>query len=100
MLTRNNIIKTLRKEETKLKTDFGVRRIALFGSFAKGKYTETSDIDILVKFDTPDFDKFIYLSSHLERLFKRKVDILTPEGIRSIRVRKVMQSIKRSLVYV
>jgi len=100
MLTRANIIEALRKEEVKLKTDFGVKKIALFGSFAKNRHTRSSDIDILVEFDTPDFDRFICLSSYLERLFKRKVDILTPEGIRSVRVKRAAQNIKRSLVYV
>jgi predicted nucleotidyltransferase len=35
-----------------------------------------------------------------EKLFGRKVDVLTKEGIKNIRVKKVAQEIERSLIYV
>ena len=40
------------------------------------------------------------LAEYLEQLFDRKVDILTPEGIKSIRVEKIAQEIKESVIFV
>ena len=48
MLTRDKIVQLLKKEKTYLATEFGVSKIGLFGSYAKGQPDETSDIDILV----------------------------------------------------
>jgi predicted nucleotidyltransferase len=36
----------------------------------------------------------------LEKLFGRRVDVLTPEGLNSIRVPSVGESIRKSLAYV
>ena len=40
------------------------------------------------------------LADYLENLFNKKVDILTPEGIRSIRIEKIAQEISMSVIYV
>ena len=40
------------------------------------------------------------LADYLENLFNKTVEILTPDGIRSIRVKKIAQSIKESIIYV
>ncbi len=56
-LTREKIIKVLKKELPYLKDRYGVEKIALFGSFAKGIQGKKSDIDILV-----DLRKFLSLS--------------------------------------
>lgn len=100
MLNKEEIIKGLKKELPYLKATFGVKRIGLFGSFAKGIQREDSDIDIIVEFEKPIGLKFIELSDHIEKALGRKVDILTPAGIESIRVKKVSEDIKKSIVYV
>ena len=56
---------------------FKVRRIGLFGSFARGEQKKHSDIDFLVEFDEPTFDNFIDLLFSLEKLFARKVELIT-----------------------
>ena len=57
-LTSRIIIKKLEKEKNKLK-ERGVKKIGLFGSYAKGKQKDGSDIDILVTFDKIDFDNYL-----------------------------------------
>jgi predicted nucleotidyltransferase len=37
---------------------------------------------------------------YLENLFGRKVDVVTKDGIKNIRVKEVAQNIERNLVYV
>lgn len=100
MLTREDIINTLRKELSFLKKEFRVKKIGLFGSFAKGKPEEESDIDIVVEFEKSIGLAFMDLADYLENVFNKKVDILTPEGIRSIRVEKIAQEIRTSVIYV
>ena len=95
-----DITETLRSEIPYLKENYGVKRIALFGSFAKRNHTKTSDIDMVVEFEKPIGLKFINLAEYLEKRLGRKTDILTNDGIKSIRNKKVAQDIKRSLQYV
>jgi hypothetical protein len=100
MLTRERVLELLRAEYPFLAAEFGVRKIGLFGSFAKGRSDETSDIDMVVEFDRPIGFRFIELVEYLENLLGRKVDVLTPQGIQGIRIERVAKSIVESIVYV
>jgi hypothetical protein len=100
MLTRDRIVALLQENYPYLAAEYGVRRIGLFGSYAKGLADEASDVDVLVEFERPLGFKFIELSEYLEHLLGRKVDVLTQAGLQGIRVNRVAQSIARSIVYV
>lgn len=71
----------LKKHETEIKEKFGVSKIGLFGSSARDEQVESSDIDILVEFEKPSFDRFMDLSFFLEELFGKTVDLVTTNGI-------------------
>lgn len=98
-----DLLKTNKKALEKYK----VKRIGLFGSYVRGEQKKESDIDLVVEFDLSAFgnnfeglfDVFMDLSSYLEDLFRKKVDILTPVSIESIRIKEVAEDIKRSLIY-
>ena len=92
-----NIIK---RELPYLMEHFGVKRIGLFGSFARGTPRSDSDVDILVEFKRPVGFKFMEFADHLEQVLGRKVDILTPAGLQSIRVKRIAREIEESVVYV
>jgi hypothetical protein len=98
-LTRARILKTLRDHDEALKK-YSVKRIGLFGSYAQGKQKRGSDIDFLVEFEKSTYDNFFNLIVYLEKVFGRKVEILTPDGVDSIRVPEVARSIRDSVVYV
>jgi len=98
-LTKAQIVRTLRKEDEALKR-YSVKRLGLFGSFARGEQTARSDIDFVVEFERPTYDNFYDLSQFLEKLFKRKVEVLTPSAVASIRVDEVARSIRESVIYV
>jgi predicted nucleotidyltransferase len=100
MLTREKIIELLQANHLFLAREFGVSKMGLFGSFAKGQSDETSDIDIVVEFDRPIGFRFVDLVEYLENLLGRKVDVLTPAGIQGIRIERVAKSIAESIVYV
>ena len=95
-LNRQGILRVLRRNDEVLQKH-AVRRIALFGSYATGRQNRKSDLDFLVDFERPTYDNFLGLSKDLERLFGRKVDILTPQGLDSIRVKSITESIRKTL---
>ena len=57
--------------------------LSLFGSVLRDDFRPESDVDVLVDFAQgyATLRNFVGLSDHLEALFKRKVDLLTVDGI-------------------
>ncbi len=99
-MKRGKVIEILRKEMPYCVSEYGVKRIGLFGSYAKGTPTKGSDIDILVEFEKPIGLKFMEFAEYLEDLLGTTVDILTPAGLEAIRIDQVARNITESIVYV
>ncbi|MEO6724443.1 MAG: nucleotidyltransferase domain-containing protein, partial [Blastocatellia bacterium] len=59
MLTKEQAIQLLRENYPHLVAEYGVKRIGLFGSYAKGSPKEQSDVDVIVEFERPIGLKFI-----------------------------------------
>jgi len=97
-LTKDEVLDAIRKHRDIL-LKYKVREIGLFGSFVRGEQEDRSDIDLIVDFEEPSIENFMGLSSFLENLFGKKVEILTPAGVDSIRINHVKEEIKRSIVY-
>jgi len=100
-IKKEEVLKTLKDNMDKIK-GFGVRRIAVFGSVAKDEIKEDSDIDLVVEFeeDRGNLKDFAGLIDFLENLFGRNVDVLTPYGIESIRIKYIKENIKKEMEYV
>ncbi|HET8541622.1 MAG TPA: nucleotidyltransferase family protein [Anaeromyxobacter sp.] len=82
-MRRDQAIAALRGYLTALRRDFGVRRVALFGSTARDEARDDSDLDILVEFDVvPTLDAFVGLKFFLEDHLGRKVDLVTPDALK------------------
>jgi uncharacterized protein len=76
----------------KLQNDFHVKKIAIFGSVAKGKQTQKSDIDIIVEFQEPvGFFQFIKLEHYLSRLLNKKVDLVTKKALKKPIKKTILQ---------
>ena len=78
MLTKKNIVATLKARSDILKTQFHIQRLGLFGSFSTGLQTPKSDIDFIVELDSKTNDNFSTkkaLKYYLQQLFGRQVDI-------------------------
>jgi predicted nucleotidyltransferase len=99
-MDRESIIKCLRQNLEYLRQNFYIRRLALFGSFARGNANLFSDVDLVVEFDRPIGLRFVELCDYLEECLGRKVDVLTLTGVQHIRNPNVSRSILESLVYV
>ena len=82
-MSKPNAMATLKKHGPELRRRFGLRKLSVFGSVARGEAVPDSDVDLLVEFDgTPDFDRYMDLKFFLEDLLGRKVDLATPESLR------------------
>ena len=75
------IIDILRRRDREIKERFHVKKIGLFGSFARGDEKESSDVDIMVEFEEPTFNNFMNLAFFLEDLFGRRVELVTPDSL-------------------
>jgi len=104
LLTREKVISIMKKELPYLKDKYGVERIVLYGSFAKGKQKKKSDIDILVDLHKTLGLEFIELADMLEEKLGRKVDVATFEHFKrsfhNPRYKHIAEDIKKSMIYV
>ncbi len=83
MLSKPEISKRITEHMNEIEK-FGVKRLWLFGSYAKGEQNEKSDIDILVEFEKgkKTFDNYMELKFFLEDLLGAEVDLITVESIK------------------
>lgn len=90
-MRRAEAISTLQRFLPELRSEFRVRRLALFGSTARDEAREDSDLDVLVDFEAgPTFDSFMGLKFFLEDHLGRKVDLVTPDALKP-RMRPVVE---------
>ena len=77
------IEEVLKQHKKDLAERYKVKEIGLFGSYVRGEQRRGSDVDILVEFEeVPDLLKFIELERYLERLLKKKVDLVEKTALR------------------
>ena len=79
--SRQDILAVLKKNRKAIRA-FGVRRLALFGSYARNQATRASDLDFVVEFDKKSFDSYMDLKTFLENLFGRRVDLVLADAIK------------------
>jgi hypothetical protein len=93
----NKVIKKLKDLDARLNEEFGVHRIGIFGSYARGEEREGSDIDLLVEFKRPvDLFEFSRLRSFLADQLGTAVDLVTPNALKSM----IKDNILKSVVYI
>ena len=69
---------------------YGVRRLGLFGSCARGESSSNSDLDFVVEFDKKSFDGYMGVKDSLEDLFDCPVDLVIETAIKP-RLREVIR---------
>lgn len=75
-----------KQEELKVLCEkYDVQRMHVFGSVCTDQFNQNSDVDILISFKKLSFEKYMdnYFDLHekLEKLFKRKVDLVTGRSL-------------------
>ena len=66
--------------------EFGVKRLDVFGSLARGGGASGSDVDLLVEFEDANLKpskRFFGLLHHLEDALGCEIDLLTVSGLRN-----------------
>lgn len=103
-LDREQVLDRLAQALPALQERYGVVRLALYGSFARGTHSKESDVDLLVQLASPLGLQFVSLVEYLEQLLGRKVDLVTWDtleaSMQSPRYRPLALRIQRTLTYV
>ena len=86
----------LRKLKPVLVDRYHVRKIGYFGSYATGKQTEKSDLDLLVEFSQPIGWEFFTLERFLEAEFGLDIDLVTKDALKE----RIKPSILKQVKYV
>lgn len=96
MKSLQDIRNTLSTNKKSLFDKYGLRGLAIFGSYARNQQNDKSDVDILVEFEKPVGIEFIDLAQDLENILNEKVDLVSKSGLKP----KYFQSISNELNYV
>jgi len=94
--TLQSIRKILQLHKSRLISTYGLKNIAIFGSYSRNQQNDASDLDILVEFSRPVGIEFIDLAEELEVLLNIKVDLVSRNGVRP----EYFQQIESDLNYV
>lgn len=84
-----DIASRVRASSAILSERFGVRSVAIFGSFARGEQGPESDVDILVELDAPSLESQFGAERELERILGRAVETGTMASVNP-RVRHIV----------
>jgi len=96
-LTKEQILQYLREHKSELHEKYGVRKIGLFGSYARNENKKSSDIDIVVELESDNkFRSFFELKYYLEESLDMKIDL----GIESAVKPEVRNQINQDIIYV
>lgn len=97
MINRQIILATLKQAKPSLEKKYGVKDIALFGSYSRNTAVAgKSDVDVMVAFSQPIGLAFVDLADELEQLLQMKVDLVSRNGIKP----KYFTVIEPDLIYV
>jgi predicted nucleotidyltransferase len=75
MISKEEILSALAKDKPELERRYKVRKLSLFGSYARGEQRADSDVDILVEVDPSIGLDFVTLAERIEKLLGVGVDL-------------------------
>jgi uncharacterized protein len=83
-MNRQTTLRLLAEHKAYLSSQFGVVKLALFGSMARDSATAKSDVDVLVSFDGPATStRYFGVQFYLEDLLGCPVDLVTDKALRA-----------------
>jgi hypothetical protein len=94
--SREEILSLLSQNKSNLEDRFKVRRMALFGSYARGDQHSGSDVDILVDIDPSVGLEFVILAEQIEQLLGLPVELVSRRAIKPNKLKYIEQD----LIYV
>ncbi len=83
MKTFQEIKEILTENKEKIKVNYKVKRLGIFGSYVRGEQREDSDVDILVTFEEPvSLLKLVNFENYLKDITGIRVDVVPEKSIR------------------
>ncbi len=82
MKTKEEILRILQQEKPELIRRYGVKRLALFGSYARDDQREDSDVDILVEVDPSIGLGFVELAERIEGALGVRAEVVSRRAIK------------------
>lgn len=81
-MTASRSLKEIKQKVIPIVQEFGLEKVALFGSYARGDFHERSDLDFVIKKgNVQDYYQFYDFVTRLEKEFNKPVDVLTYDSL-------------------
>lgn len=86
----------LRRELPRLREEYAVRGLGLFGSYVRGEQKRGSDVDVVVEFsEVPGMFRFLELQRELSRLLQLPVDLVQKETLKPAIGKRILDEVQR-----
>ncbi len=94
-MTKVYILKFLSQNKDEFLKKYGVTKIGLFGSYARGDFTKDSDIDIAIEMlnEKKGLSTFFSFKRELEEMFNLKVDLGIESSLKPIAKERILKEI-------
>ena len=90
-MSTTDYLQLLRQYKDAFADKYGIKRIGIFGSVARGEQTEDSDVDIVVDLVRPSLFYLVHIKDELQALFGCPVDIVRERENMDLLLRKNIQ---------
>jgi len=95
-MTKAYILNFFKTHQSELKEKYSIIKFGLFGSYATGKATSESDIDLYIEFENKKFKNIAGAWNYLEKAFGKKIDLFYPH--KNMRP-SLRESIENEVIY-
>ena len=82
MKTKQEVLRILQQEKPELVRRYAVKRLALFGSYARGDQRDDSDVDVLVVVDPAIGLGFVELAERIEGALGVRAEVVSRRAIK------------------
>lgn len=89
---KSQVLKLIEKETNSIKK-YGVKKLGLFGSFARGENKTKSDLDFVVELNKKTLDSYMGLKFFLEDLFQKHIDLVLIDSIKPRLRRRILKEV-------
>jgi len=96
MKTLKEVKDLLKSHKKRLFNEYPIKSLAIFGSYSRKDYNDSSDLDIIVEFSGTIGIRFVDLAEDLENIVGNKVDLVSKKGVKA----KYLTFINSDLIYV
>jgi len=94
MQTTNYYLGRLRQFKQEYSSEYGIERIGVFGSVARGEHSENSDIDIFYEGKSLGLKSLVEFPARLEKFLGKHVDVVRKHSnLRPAFVKRIMKDI-------